>query len=133
MKKYQKLYQLKQIVKAKADVSKYYRLTRKIEHSIIFDEKYKSAKLALETLKTKTALPRVDLRILHIAYSLLKGKKYSQIERSVKKQNELKEYQWKQIVDIMQLYKDEENTCIIPSNKFPETTVNMPKKKEVVE
>jgi len=60
---------------------------------------------------------------------MLKGKKYFQIERSVKKGNELSDYQWKKIVDIMTLFKDEENTNTIPTSPFPITQINEPKQK----
>lgn len=120
MKKYQKLYQLKQFVKANAEYSKYCRLTAKCDHDPSLDAKREEAfhKVAYG-----------DSRILHIAYSLLKGKSYQQIENSVKEQNQLQEYEWKQIIDIMSKYKDEENTCIIPTQPFPTTKVNVPKVK----
>ena len=106
MKKFQKLYQLKQIVKN--------------------DSPLESIKEARRNL-----ISGGGSRLLHIAYSLLKCKSYQQIENSVREQNQLKDYQWKQIIDIMSKYKDEENTCTIPSSPFPTTKVNLPKAKKV--
>ena len=127
MKRFQKMYQLKQLIKADAEVSKYYRLTRKIEYPEIYDKKLEEAKKVYYELKDATV--SLDSRLLHIAYSLLRGKKYFQAERSVRKQNQLSEWQWKAIVKIMEFYKDEENTNEIPQSPFPITQVNEPKQK----
>lgn len=132
MKKYQKLYQLKQIVKANQEYFKYYRLTAKAEHSKEYDEKLKANRELYLSL-TKNFKMSLDSRLLHITYSLLKGKSYEQIENSVREQNQLKDYEWKQIVDMMNEYKDEENTCIIPTSPFPTTKINVSKIKKVEE
>lgn len=130
MKKYQKLYQLKQIVKANHEWSKYARLTRKAEYPKEYAEKLTIARTKFNELsKDISVLRSWDSRLLNIAYTMLKGKKYFQIERSVRKGNELREYEWKKIVDIMAFFKDEENTVEIPTNPFPITQVNEPKKK----
>ena len=123
MKKFQKLYQLKQIVKADAEYSKYCRLTNKLNHDPSLDEKLKEA--------SANVIVVADSRLLHIVYSLLKGKSYQKIENSVREQNQLKEYEWKQIVDMMNKYKDEENTNVIPVPPFPTTKINVPKVKEI--
>ena len=132
MKKYQKLYQLKQIVKAYQEYSKYARLSRKKRSPKEYEIKYEEAAIAWRnSIKETTINQYIDGRILNISYSLLKGKQYPQIENSVKQQNELKEYEWKEIADIMSKYKDEENTCIIPTPPIPTTQVNFPKVKKV--
>ena len=132
MKKYQKLYQLKQIVNAYAEYSKYARLTRKLSHPKEYDEKLIIARVKFNELsKDIPALKFWDGRLLNIAYTMLKGKKYFQIERSVRKGNELKDYQWKKIIDIMVAFKDVENEVVIPTSPFPITLVNEPKKVEV--
>ena len=129
MKSYQKLYQLKQIVKADAEVNKYQRLTRKLEYDPIYDKKLSAA---LELFKEVTAESKIRTysRLLHIAYSLLKNKTYDQIECSVKPEKQLEDWEWKKIVDIMQYFKDEENKSIIPTEPFTTTTINYQVKKE---
>lgn len=127
MRKYQKLYQLKQLIKADSEVSKYYRLTRKLSYPDIYDKKLEDAKKIYYELKDGTT--SLDSRLLHIAYSLLRGKKYFQVERSVRQGNQLSDWEWKAIVKIMEFYKDEENTNEIPQIPFPITQVNEPKKK----
>lgn len=129
MKKYQKLYQLKQIVKAYQAYAKYVRLTRKCNYPIEYDELYRNSCSNFSSAIKDTPINfTVDGRILNIAYCLLKGRTYFQIERSVKKEHILKDYQWKKIVDIMTFFKDEENTNVIPQSPFPITQVNEPKK-----
>lgn len=44
-----------------------------------------------------------DMRLLHIAHSLMKGRSYEEIERP-KKENELTDYSWRQIYAIMGEY-----------------------------
>jgi len=138
MKKFQKLYQLKQLVKANAEWSRYARLTAKKKHNPEYDEKLIQAKNNFNTLKEQnlsSLTPSTGLfsddRLVHIVYSLLKGKSYQQIENSVRQENQLQDYEWKKIIDIMKLYKDEENICIIPTSPFPTTKVNLPKVKKV--
>ena len=123
MKKFQKLYQLKQLVKLQSEYAKYNRLTRKAEYPQEFDVK-------LSELKTKvqeSGFQRVYCRHSHIAYSLLKGKTYPQIENSVKVGNDLEAWEWEKIADLMTQYKDEENTVEIPVYPFPTTKINYPK------
>ena len=130
MKKYQKLYQLKQIVKAYQEYAKYSRLTRKQSSPIEYDKKYKEASGVFnDAIKDTPIRYSGNARLTSIAYTMLKGKKYSQIEHSVRKENELREYEWKNIVEIMKFFKDEENAVIIPESPFPTTKVNEPKKK----
>ena len=131
MKKYQKLYQLKQIVKADAEVNKFQRLTRKLEYDPIYDKKL-SESLELYKKVTEESKIRIDSRLLHIAYSLLKGKTYDQIECSVKPERQLQDWEWKKIVDVMQFFKDEENITQIPTEPFPTTKINYLVKKEPV-
>jgi hypothetical protein len=131
--KYQKLYQLKQIVKALAELNKCYRLTNKEKYDPIYDVKEREA--SAEWLKViKDTEISTDARLLHIAYSMLKGKTYFQAERSVRPENQLDLWEWKAIVKIMEKYKDEENTNVIPdiTNSFPQTKVNW-KEEKVVE
>lgn len=135
MKKYQKLYQLKQIVKAYQEWSKYARLTRKQKYPPEYDAKYNAAKVHYDEL-TKEFPVKLSYtwdnvgRILNVAYSLLKGKKYFQIERSVREFNQISDNEWKKIVAIMEAFKDEENRNDIPTSPFPITQVNQPKKVE---
>ena len=133
MKKYQKLYQLKQIVKADQESSKYWRLTRKKVHPIELDAKRNQCYEHSKSLTKDIPITNVVGRRMHIAYSLLKGKTYPQVENSVKQENKLVDWQWKKIVEIISYFKDEENTCIIPSEPFPTTIVNTPRVKEVTE
>ena len=137
MKKYQKLYQLKQIVKAYQEWSKYARLTRKDKYPKEYDAKYSVAKSKYDEL-TKEFPVKLSMwdntgRLLNVAYSLLNGKKYFQIECSVRKYNQIKDYEWKKIVGIMEAFKDEENTNEIPTSPFPITQVNEPKEAKEVE
>jgi hypothetical protein len=127
MRQYQKLYQLKQIVKALAELNKCYRLTNKEKYDPIYDVKLKEA--GAEWLKVRDSEITSDSRLLHIAYTMLKGKTYFQAERSVRQQNQLSEWEWKAIVKIMEKYKDEENTNVIPQPPFPTTQVNEPRQK----
>ena len=125
--KYQKLYQLKQIVKALAELHKCYRLTNKEKYDPIYDVKEKEA--LIEWNKVRDSEITSDSRLLHIAYTMLKGKTYFQAERSVREQNQLSDWEWKAIVKIMEKYKDEENTNAIPQPPYPTTQVNEPKMK----
>lgn len=125
--KFQKLYQLKQIVKALAELNKCYRLTNKEKYDPIYDVKLKEA--GAEWLKVRDSEITSDARLLHIAYSMLKGKTYFQAERSVRRQNQLNEWEWKAIVKIMEKYKDEENTNAIPTEPYPTTKVNEPRQR----
>ncbi len=125
--KFQKLYQLKQIVKALAELNKCYRLTNKEKYDPIYDVKEKEA--SAEWLKVRDSEITSDARLLHIAYSMLKGKTYFQAERSVRQQNKLSDWEWKAIVQIMEKYKDEENTNVIPQPPYPITKVNEPRQK----
>ena len=125
--KYQKLYQLKQIVKALAELHKCNRLTNKEKYDPIYDEKEVEAWKAWNEIKDTEITS--DSRLLHIAYTLLKGKTYFQAERSVRKENQLAEWEWKAIVKIMEKYKDEENTNVIPQPPYPITKVNEPRQK----
>ncbi len=127
MRNYQKLYQLKQIVKALAELNKCYRLTNKEKYDPIYDVKEKEA--VAEWTKVRDSEITSDARLLHIAYSMLKGKTYFQAERSVRHGNQLDEWEWKAIVKIMEKYKDEENTNVIPQPPFPTTKVNEPRQK----
>jgi hypothetical protein len=130
MKKYQKLYQLKQIVKAYQEYAKYIRLTGKLEYPEEYDKKYdESAENWRNAIKDTPINFMIDGRLLNVAYCLLKGKKYFQIERSVRQGNQLRDYEWKKITDIMNHFKDEENTNDIPKGPFPITQVNEPKQK----
>lgn len=127
MKNYQKLYQLKQIVKALAELNKCYRLTNKEKYDPIYDVKEREA--SAEWLKVRDSEISSDSRLLHIAYSMLKRKTYFQAERSVRHGNQLDEWEWKAIVQIMEKYKDEENTNVIPQPPYPTTKVNEPRQK----
>ena len=125
--KYQKLYQLKQIIKASAELSKCWRLTNKEKYDPIYDVKEKEA--SEQWNKVRDSEITSDSRLLHIAYTMLKGKTYFQAERSVRQQNQLSEWEWKAIVKIMEKYKDEENTNVIPQPPYPTTKVNEPRQK----
>ena len=131
MKKYQKLYQLKQIVKLESESGKYYRLTRKLKHNPEYDVKRVEVNTKYSELIADSPIKfkYIESRFIHIAYSMLKGKKYSQVENSVKSENELIDHEWNKIVEIMKEYKDEENSVKIPSLPFPTTTVHVPKEK----
>ena len=129
MKKFQKLYQLKQLVKAASEYHKYGRLTAKLEHSPEYDVLLRQSQAKCIELNEHKIY--MDNRIIHIAYALLKGKSYQRIETSVRKENQLQEYHWKKIIDIMEKYKDDENSVIIPESPFPVTYITEPKKMEV--
>jgi len=138
MRKYQKLYQLKQIIKKDQEYAKYCRLTRKEKHPKEYDERLKQIRLEFfDLVKDMPKFTRFvsddNRRIRNIAYSMLKGKKYFQVERSVRQGNEIADYEWKKIVEIMEAFKDEENTNEIPQSPFPITQVNEPKKKMEVQ
>lgn len=54
-----------------------------------------------------------DLRKYHIAYGLLRGRTYEQIEQKVRDENKLTKYDWKLINSLIEKYKvnnEEDNT-----------------------
>lgn len=57
---------------------------------------------------------RINLRRFHIAYGLLRGKTYEEIEQKVRDENELKEHDWELINYLIDKYKNvdikEDNT-----------------------
>ena len=55
-------------------------------------------------LQAKHASDKLDYRINHIAYSLLRGRKYEEIERTVREP--LPDYWWKKIGEIRGAYED---------------------------
>ena len=69
-----------------------------------------------KSIKTKTytsCYARIDYRHKHIAYCLLRGRTYEQIEQKVHEHNLLKEYHWKKIHEIMEKYSDENTLYVV--------------------
>lgn len=114
MKKFknEKLNQLRDLIKINAELRKYKRLTRKLEHDKGYDIKLHSILQYLQSNKLK----QIDIRLYYIAYGILRGKQYLQIENHCKNENELSEWDWKKITDIIDAHtqeeKNEKDVCV---------------------
>ena len=54
-----------------------------------------------------------DYRMLHIAYCMLRGRTYEQIEQKTHDQNILKEWHWTRINKIIEKYSDENTLYVV--------------------
>ena len=105
--------ELKEKIKVNAEYLKYRRLTRKQTYKEEHMEKLSTLTALLFTKSSRgysvrTSLNCIgDIRYYHIAYSLLKGHKYEQIEARVRPEHELTDVQWALIKEIMEEVNEE--------------------------
>lgn len=117
MKKYksEKLNDLRSLIKIQAELRKYLRLTRKLEHDKSYDVKLNEIRNEIYNNIKLQKLSYIDLRFYYIAYGLLLGRKYEQIENKCKPEKELDNWKWTSINNIIEQYKevlDEKNVSI---------------------
>jgi len=117
MKKFknEKLNKLKDLIKINASLRKYQRLTRKLKHDKLHDETLFEIKQLMKLHKLPK-LSSYNIRLHYIAYGLLRGKEYKQIETNCKQENELSAWDWKLINDIVDKHceekQDEKNVSL---------------------
>jgi len=97
MYKYIKIYEFKQIIKANSEYLKYVRLTRKLNAPASLIKKRNE-------LRKLTTDPDW-IRYQHIAYCLLRGKTYEQIEKP-RPEHALSNSNWKYINQLVEKYTD---------------------------
>jgi len=117
-RKYKKTYELKQVIKAYAEWASTYKFTRKLEcedkwHKLQ-DEAYvkyiellKKHKLTYYSSYSETHSPAYNIRLLYVAYGLLRKMPYPKIERP-REENELSKGEWEIIQEIKDKFKEVE-------------------------
>lgn len=105
--KSEKLNQLKDLLKVNAKLRKYKRLNRKLDYDTSFDINLKQTQL--EILENKNLFEISNIRLYYIAYGILRGKEYKTIENYCKPENELDDWDWKIINDIVYKYEEKES------------------------
>lgn len=101
-----KMIEMKERIKLNAEYIKYSKLVNHKHVDAKHIEKFNELQSKLFTEQPSGYMRPNDLyieyrRLFHIAYSLLKGRTYEQIENKVHEHNKLSKYQWKYINDLV--------------------------------
>ena len=107
----EKMITLRELIKLNSEYIKFYKLHLKKAATEEQVAKYNSLHSLLFNKSTYGVWSPNDkyiynIRLYHVAYSLLRGRTYEQVERNVKEQNTLTKNDWNKIVQIQNQYAE---------------------------
>lgn len=94
-------------------INNYGELTMKNTKLLKLKEELKELAKSIKNKTYTSCYTRRDYRYMHIAYCLLRGRTYEQIEQKVHDQNVLDKRAWSKINDIMDKHKDDDTLYVV--------------------